>query len=539
MTIARKLYLLIVAVVLGVIMQAVVGLYQSHRIASAAGYSATNTIPSVLALNGATDAIYGIRLNIARYVIEPAAREKTVANMAALHQKAQDFFDQFERCCISDDADRRMLEADRRFFAEYEKHRMAMIDFGNAGKEDALRIVMEEKMTPIGQRLMAVLNEHKNYNEQLGRQGAEDAAEHLQLSIYLTIAAAVLVIVMVTALSLLLVRNIRHSLHDATELADAIGRGDLSSQIVLRGRDEVTRLMLSLQRMTSSLVQILGKVNDSAATIETATREIASGNLDLSSRTEAQAGSLEETVTAMGQLTTTVKQNADNARQADELAQSASGVAGQAGKVVDEVILTMEAINASSLKIVDIISVIDGIAFQTNILALNAAVEAARAGEQGRGFAVVAAEVRTLAQRSASAAREIKELIDDSVGKVASGSRLVTQAGHTMEEVVASVRRVTGIVTEISAASREQSEGLQQISQAISAMDEGTQQNAALVEQAAAASQSLQDQAVNLAQVVGVFRLRRQAQLTGEEIAAQESEDCNVIAQREVLALSA
>ncbi|AON55149.1 hypothetical protein Hsc_2871 [Herbaspirillum seropedicae] len=355
----------------------------------------------------------------------------------------------------------------------------------------------------------------------------------------MTIAAATLVIVMVSVLSLLLVRNIRHSLHAATELADAIGRGDLSSQIVLRGRDEVTQLMLSLQRMTGSLVQILGKVNDSAATIETATREIASGNLDLSSRTEAQAGSLEETVSAMGQLTTTVKQNADNARQADELAQSASGVAGQAGKVVDEVILTMEAINASSLKIVDIISVIDGIAFQTNILALNAAVEAARAGEQGRGFAVVAAEVRTLAQRSASAAREIKELIDDSVAKVASGSRLVTQAGHTMEEVVASVRRVTGIVTEISAASREQSEGLQQISQAISAMDEGTQQNAALVEQAAAASQSLQDQAVNLAQVVGVFRLGRQAQLTGEEVTAQDTEDCTVIAEREVLALSA
>ncbi|MET3432117.1 methyl-accepting chemotaxis protein [Herbaspirillum seropedicae] len=539
MTIARKLYLLIVAVVLGVIMQAVVGLYQSHRIASSAGYSATNTIPSVLALNGATDAIYGIRLNIARYVIEPTAREKTVANMAALHQKAQDFFDQFERCCISDDTDRRMLEADRRFFAEYEKHRMAMVDLGSAGKEDALRVAMEEKMAPTGQRLMAVLNEHKNYNEQLGRQGAEAAAEHLQLSIYLTIAAATLVIVMVSVLSLLLVRNIRHSLHAATELADTIGRGDLSSQIVLRGRDEVTQLMLSLQRMTGSLVQILGKVNDSAATIETATREIASGNLDLSSRTEAQAGSLEETVSAMGQLTTTVKQNADNARQADELAQSASGVAGQAGKVVDEVILTMEAINASSLKIVDIISVIDGIAFQTNILALNAAVEAARAGEQGRGFAVVAAEVRTLAQRSAAAAREIKELIDDSVGKVASGSRLVTQAGHTMEEVVASVRRVTGIVTEISAASREQSEGLQQISQAISTMDESTQQNAALVEQAAAASQSLQDQAVNLAQVVGVFRLGRQAQLTGEEVAAQETEDCTVIAEREVLALSA
>ena len=400
---------------------------------------------------------------------------------------------------------------------------MAMIAFGNAGKEDALRIAMEEQMAPTGQRLMAVLNEHKNYNEQLGRQGAEAAAEHLQLSIYLTVAATALVIVMVAALSLLLVRNISHSLQSATELADAIGRGDLSSQIILRGRDEITRLMLSLQRMTGSLVQILGKVNDSAATIEAATREIASGNLDLSSRTEAQAGSLEETVTAMGQLTATVKQNADSARQADELAQSASGVAGQAGKVVDEVILTMEAINASSLKIVDIISVIDGIAFQTNILALNAAVEAARAGEQGRGFAVVAAEVRTLAQRSASAAREIKELIDDSVSKVASGSRLVTQAGHTMEEVVASVRRVTDIVTEISAASHEQSEGLQQISQTISAMDDSTQQNAALVEQAAAASQSLQDQAVSLAQVVGVFRLRREGQSAVEVIATEQA----------------
>ena len=265
--------------------------------------------------------------------------------------------------------------------------------------------------------------------------------------------------------------------------------------------------MQALQEMNHSLVGMVGQVRSGTDTIATASSQIAAGNMDLSSRTEQQASSLEETAASMEELTTTVKQNADNARQANQLAAAASAVAVKGGAVVSQVVDTMASINDSSKKIVDIISVIDGIAFQTNILALNAAVEAARAGEQGRGFAVVATEVRNLAQRSAAAAKEIKTLIGDSVDKVAAGSKLVGEAGNTMDEVVASVRRVTDIMGEITAASVEQSAGIEQVNQAIAQMDEVTQQNAALVEEAAAAAHSLQDQAGSLAQVVGVFRL--------------------------------
>jgi len=262
--------------------------------------------------------------------------------------------------------------------------------------------------------------------------------------------------------------------------------------------------------MRDSLAQVVGQVRQGTDTIATASSQIAAGNMDLSSRTEQQASSLEETAASMEELTSTVKQNADNARQANQLAVSASGVAVKGGHVVAQVVNTMSAINTSSKKIVDIIGVIDGIAFQTNILALNAAVEAARAGEQGRGFAVVAAEVRNLAQRSAAAAKEIKTLIGDSVDKVEEGSKQVAEAGKTMDEIVGSVKRVTDIMAEITAASQEQTAGIEQINQAITQMDQVTQQNAALVEEAAAAAASLQEQASGLSQVVSVFKLDSQ-----------------------------
>jgi methyl-accepting chemotaxis protein len=259
--------------------------------------------------------------------------------------------------------------------------------------------------------------------------------------------------------------------------------------------------------MQDQLTDVVVRIKTSSDAIATASGQIAAGNQDLSSRTEEQASSLEETAASMEELTSTVKQNADNARQANQLALSASEVAVKGGNVVGQVVDTMASINASSKKIVDIIGVIDGIAFQTNILALNAAVEAARAGEQGRGFAVVAAEVRSLAQRSGAAAKEIKGLIDDSVGKVDVGSALVGEAGKTMAEIVGSVKRVTDIIGEITAASQEQSTGIEQVNQAIAQMDQVTQQNAALVEEAAAAAQSMQEQAANLVEAVSVFRL--------------------------------
>ena len=305
----------------------------------------------------------------------------------------------------------------------------------------------------------------------------------------------------------LLLRSISGPLEQAMGIATKVAEGDLTGRIETRSANEIGALLSALDKMKDNLAGIVHEVRGSTYTISSASSEIAAGNMDLSQRTSDQAGSLEQTATSMDELTSTVKQNADNARQANQLAQSASEVAVRGGEVVAQVVDTMGSINDSSKKIVDIIGVIDGIAFQTNILALNAAVEAARAGEQGRGFAVVASEVRNLAQRSAGAAKEIKELIGDSVSKVESGAKLVDQAGATMQEIVTSIQRVTDIMGEITQASQEQTTGLEQINQAIGQIDAITQQNVALVEEAAAAAGSLQEQANALAQVVSVFKL--------------------------------
>lgn len=319
-----------------------------------------------------------------------------------------------------------------------------------------------------------------------------------------TISAGVL---LACVLGYILLRGIVTPLHEAIAIAHAVAAGDLSTKIEPRSTvNGFGRLINALGEMNTNLVKLVSEVRSNASNIATAASEIASGNSDLSHRTEEQASSLEETASSMEELTSTVKQNADNARQANQLAAGASEVAVRGGTVVGQVVQTMNSINESSKKIVDIISVIDGIAFQTNILALNAAVEAARAGEQGRGFAVVATEVRTLAQRSAAAAKEIKELINDSVVKVEDGSRLVDEAGATMDEIVNAVKRVTDIMSEISAASQEQSSGIEQVNQAVTQMDAVTQQNAALVEEATAAAESMQEQAQVLAQAVSVFK---------------------------------
>jgi methyl-accepting chemotaxis protein-1 (serine sensor receptor) len=303
-----------------------------------------------------------------------------------------------------------------------------------------------------------------------------------------------------------LIGAISGPLNEAVQIAQKVALGDLTQRIDVDTSNETGKLLQALKDMNESLLRIVGEVRTGTDTISTASSEIASGNLDLSQRTETQASSLEETASSMEELTSTVKQNADNARQANQLAVSASEYAVKGGEVVGNVVNTMESIKDSSRKIVDIIGVIDGIAFQTNILALNAAVEAARAGEQGRGFAVVAAEVRNLAQRSAGAAKEIKALISDSVEKVDTGSKLVDEAGSTMNEIVTSIKHVADIMGEITAASQEQSAGIEQVNQAITHMDEVTQQNAALVEEAAAAAKSMQDQASNLSMVVSVFK---------------------------------
>ncbi|MEO5932989.1 MAG: methyl-accepting chemotaxis protein [Duganella sp.] len=341
---------------------------------------------------------------------------------------------------------------------------------------------------------------------QLGKEAGANSNTAIFLLTLIALSAAVIGGLTAWAISRNLSRQLGGEPRDVVQLANAIAEGDLGQQFQPR-RGDTASVVAAMRRMNDSLAKIVGEVRSGTNTIATASGQIAAGNADLSTRTEQQASSLEETASSMEELNSTVKLNADNARQANRLSITASDIALKGGTVVSQVVDTMSSINASSKKIVEIIGVIDGIAFQTNILALNAAVEAARAGEQGRGFAVVASEVRNLAQRSAAAAKEIKTLIGDSVEKVETGAKLVDQAGSTMDEIVASVKRVTDIMGEISSAGNEQTAGIEQINQAITQMDQVTQQNAALVEEAAAAAQSLRDQARNLAQLVSAFKL--------------------------------
>ena len=340
--------------------------------------------------------------------------------------------------------------------------------------------------------------------EQAVRDQAEASSRRLS---YLLYGSAVVAVLLGISLAWSITRSITRPLHQAVEVAREVANGNLTIEIQVESTDESGELMQALKDMNASLLRTVQQVRIGTDTMASASSQIAAGNAELSTRTETQSASLEETASSMQELTQTVKHNADNARQANELARSASDVATQGGQVVTQVVDTMRSINMSSRKIVDIIGVIDGIAFQTNLLALNAAVEAARAGEQGRGFAVVATEVRNLAQRSASAAKEIKTLISDSVNKVETGSHLVEQAGQTMEEIVSSIGRVTRIMGEITTASSAQSTGIEQVNQAIAQMESATLQNAALVEQAAAATNSLHNQADALTQVIKVFNV--------------------------------
>ncbi|MFS2138100.1 methyl-accepting chemotaxis protein [Duganella sp. Dugasp56] len=375
--------------------------------------------------------------------------------------------------------------------------------------EEATKVLIKE-IRPAQKKWMAALDQLATLEDKLNAQVQVDAASGFSSARSFMIVLGLLAVGISVAAAVVITRGLLKQLGGEPDytasIAGSIANGDLSIAIDTAGNDKDS-LLAEMKEMRNSLVDIVGQVRSGTETIGTASREIAAGNIDLSSRTEMQASSLEKTASAMEELTSTVKQNADNAREANQLASAASDVAIKGGKVVSEVVDTMSSIDASAKKIVDIIGVIDGIAFQTNILALNAAVEAARAGEQGRGFAVVASEVRNLAQRSAGAAKEIKMLIDDSVEKVGAGTKLVGQAGVTMDEVVASVRRVTDIMSEIANASQEQSAGIEQVNVSIIEMDSMTQQNAALVEEAAAAAQSLQDQAAELSRVVSIFKL--------------------------------
>lgn len=393
---------------------------------------------------------------------------------------------------------------------DYQKVRSRVFKEKDAGNVELANKILDAEMLPALENYLKGMRQLTDYQRDLidssGRSVQLQSAHSLQLVFVLSISAFILG----TLLAIWITRSIGKQLGGepfyAAEVTGRIAAGDLAVEVQTKAGDQ-TSLLYSIRIMHDKLADIVGQIRHGTHTIASASTEISSGNFDLSSRTEHQASALQQTASSMEQLTSTVKQNADHAREATRLANSASQVAVQGGEVVSNVVHTMSSINTSSKKIVDIIGVIDGIAFQTNILALNAAVEAARAGEQGRGFAVVAAEVRNLAQRSAQAAKEIKGLITDSVEKVEEGSKLVAQAGSTMEQVVSSVKQVSDIIGEISAASNEQIAGIEQINQAISEMDNVTQQNAALVEQAAASAQALQDQAQQQSDLVGIFKL--------------------------------
>ena len=382
-----------------------------------------------------------------------------------------------------------------------------LLGFFKSGDMPALTSYAAKEMYPAIDPLQEVLGQLMQVQLDYAKAEYDGAAASFQTIRALALTAVVLGILLAVLMGGAMIRQISRSLDNAVQITDSVAQGDLTVPIHARGKDEIAQLLGGLTAMRDNLAHVVSGVRGNAQGVASASAEIASGNNDLSARTEQQASALQETAASMEELSSTVKQNADNARQANQLAMSASTVAGQGGDVVAEVVTTMKGINDSSKKIADIISVIDGIAFQTNILALNAAVEAARAGEQGRGFAVVAGEVRNLAQRSAEAAKEIKSLINASVERVEQGTLLVDKAGTTMTEVVGAIRRVTDIMGEISAASSEQSQGVSQVGEAVTQMDQVTQQNAALVEEMAAAAGSLSHQAQALVGAVAVFKL--------------------------------
>ena len=373
--------------------------------------------------------------------------------------------------------------------------------------QPAAEAMLKDKVLPASVLYVNAVDELRRYERDLAAARGKEVREALQLAQGLLIGLLAASLGLGIAMAYVITRSVTRPLQEAVNAARVIAANDLSQPLDSQRKDELGELLRALGQMQGALRQMVSQVRQSTDSITNASTEIASGNQDLSSRTEQAASNLQQTASSMEQLTGTVKQSADSARQANQLAVSAAEVAARGGKVVSDVVATMDEINGASKKIADIIGVIDGIAFQTIILALNAAVEAARAGEQGRGFAVVAGEVRNLAQRSAEAAKEIKALIGASVEKVESGSKLVADAGQTMSEIVGSVQRVTDIIGEITAAAAEQSDGIGQVNTAVVQLDQMTQQNAALVEESAAAAESLRDQAIRLAKVVGTFQL--------------------------------
>ncbi len=457
-----------------------------------------------------------IEVNAARTIAaakttDPQTERFFLDAIAGTSRKADAVQRQVEAALASDPEGMRLFQAVVAARKDYIGARKRAFGAKAAGETDAANRFFETEMVPKVATYVGALERLVAYQkESVAAQGVAIARE-FRATRNLQFGLALAALWAGAAFALLTTRAIVRPLRKALALAQTVARGDLSSRVDDSSRSETGQLMQALGAMNDSLRGIVDQVRRGTETIASASQQISGGNLELSSRTEQQASALEETASSMEELTSTVKQNADSARDANELARLASDIASRGGETVGRVVSTMEAISVSSGKIVDIIGVIDSIAFQTNILALNAAVEAARAGEQGRGFAVVASEVRSLAQRSAGAAKEIKTLIGDSAAKVEEGASLVAEAGATMREIVDGIARVTTVMSQIALASAEQSSGIEQVNAAIVQMDRVTQQNAALVEEAASASQALREQAQALSQLVGTFRLQADA----------------------------
>lgn len=497
---------ILIALIAGLI--GFIGIRGVKAVSSEAAHLYDNQVIPISELQDISTAFQRVRVNIrdlmdAKSAEEMSKFQQTIKELSEIISKNSESFEK----TVTDPEEKKLLAT----FGETRKVYRPLLDkiaqLALAGKTAEAGVVMlgDARVAALAeQNALDKLVEHKL---KLAKEADERAHSVSKNSIILSALFMTIGIILAVGLGLFITRTIRRPLQESVVIAQHVAAGDLTNRIVVTCKDETGQLLQALKDMSESLVKIVSEVRGGSDSIATATSQIAAGNSDLSQRTDEQASALEETASSMEELTSTVKQNADNARQANQLAVTASSVASKGGDVIGRVVNTMTSISDSSRKISDIIGVIDGIAFQTNILALNAAVEAARAGEQGRGFAVVAAEVRSLAQRSAAAAKEIKTLINDSVEKVEGGNRLVEEAGQTMQEIVTSIKRVTDIMAEISAASTEQSVGIEQVNTAITQMDDVTQQNASLVEEAAAAAESLEEQARNLVEAISRFKL--------------------------------
>jgi methyl-accepting chemotaxis protein len=461
-----------------------------------------------VALSNAQSAVWALRWGVAQFIAITDAndRKQIVEAQAMIRKQFDDAMGIYQRSVDTEEESAIFKELNGAF-EKYAGARSKWFELHDSGKIEEAAKFRAEELTQAGRATVKALSSLIELQQKQAETQGRDMVTTMSQRRILFVGVSGLALLAAVVLAWLLARSVTRPLQRAVEVAGAVAKGDLTQHIEVKSTDEVGQLLQALKDMNESLTGIVSGVRGSTDTITTTAHQIAAGNSDLSQRTEEQATSLEETAGSMEELTSTVKQNAENAKQANQMATNASDIAVKGGQVVDDVVHTMASISDSSKKIVDIISVIEGIAFQTNILALNAAVEAARAGEQGRGFAVVAGEVRNLAQRSAAAAKEIKALIGDSVDKVDTGSRQVDLAGATMNEIVTAVKRVTDIMAEIAAASNEQGAGIEQVNLAIIQMDKVTQQNSAQVEEAAAAAESMQEQAVVLMEAVSIFKL--------------------------------